>query len=184
MRLLCFDISSGGITASVLDSRLANLESTEEQWKLDTDERGAAALSAKNIEQYFKSAIRRLESVEGIDAICIATFMHNFMLVDEADEPLTPVFTWLDSRGNEGVEFIRSHLGDRFHQITGCRYHPMFPIFKLAAVRMNDAQLWLRTRRIVSIKALLIHRLTGAWVEDLGSASATGMFNVLSAEWE
>jgi gluconokinase len=110
--------------------------------------------------------------------------MHNIVLLDGADQPLSPVFTWRDSRGDAGVQFVRSRLGDRFHEITGCRYHPMFPVFKLATMRLSDPDLLERTKRIVSIKTLLVHRLTGRWIEDHGMASASGLFNVNGGDWD
>jgi gluconokinase len=185
MHFLCFDISSGGITSAVLDSELASTRLAENRWELEVDDRGAATLSAEIIDQHFRDAISRLGGlVDSINALCIGTFMHNFVLLDAVDNPLTPVFTWLDKRGNAGLEFVRSRFGDRFHQITGCRYHPMFPVFKLAALQLGDSQLWKQVKRVVSVKALLIHRLTGAWIEDHGLASAMGLFNVAECDWD
>jgi gluconokinase len=78
---------------------------------------------------------------------------------------------------------IRSELGDRFHQTTGCRFHPMFPVFKLASMRLEKAPALQAAKRIVSIKALLMHKLTGVWLEDHGIASASGLFNILKRRW-
>jgi len=93
------------------------------------------------------------------------------------------VFTWLDVRGDEGLEYVRSHVGDNFHTITGCRYHPMFPVFKLAALRLSDSELLKRARRIASIKSFLIHKFTGTWIEDHGMASASGVFDIRDGKW-
>src|SRR5262249_40938962 len=42
----------------------------------------------------------------------------------------------------------------------------------------------MRAKRIVSIKALLLNRLTGTWLEDHGIASASGLFNIVKADWD
>ncbi len=111
--------------------------------------------------------------------------MHSCLLVDGADEPLTPIFTWMDHRGTEGVDYIRREFGAGFHQRTGCRFHPMFPVFKLAWLHVrNDPALALAARRIVSAKSLAIARLTGEWVEDHGTASASGLYDVRNADWD
>src|SRR2546425_676785 len=130
MNLLCFDLSSGGISAALFNSQLEVQRIAENQWFWETDDRGAATLSVGGVVERFKSAIRSLNltTSDAIDAICIGTFMHNCVLLDEADQPLTPLFTWLDHRGEAGLDCVRSRLGDRFHEITGCRYHPMFPV--------------------------------------------------------
>jgi gluconokinase len=184
MNLLCFDISSGGITSALLNENLEPRRVADDKWILETDARGAAALSVERVVEQFKQSIRVLNlSDYAIDAICIGTFLHSCVLLDQADAPLTPVFTWLDQRGETGLDVIRSRLGDRFHEITGCRYHPMFPVFKLAAMWITDPELLGRTKRIVSIKALLLNRLTGAWIEDHGVASASGLFDIHEGDW-
>jgi gluconokinase len=185
MNLLCFDISSGGITSALLNERLEPESITDNRWILERDSRGAAALSAESIIEQFKQSIRllNLSADRQIDAICIGTFLHSCVLLDAADQPLTPVFTWLDQRGETGLDLIRSRVRDRFHKITGCRYHPMFPVFKVAAMRLSDPEMFTRLRRIVSIKAFLLNRLTGAWIEDHGVASASGFFDIHQGDW-
>jgi gluconokinase len=186
MNLLCFDVSSGGISAAVFDSNLEVQRIAERKWSLDTDDQGAATLSLHQVVERFKQTIH--DSSEGalpaIDAICIGTFMHNFVLLNDADEPVTPVFTWLDRRGESGVEYLRARLGDRFHELTGCRYHPMFPVFKLVAMRLEKSEIARRAKRLVSVKAFILHRLTGMWVEDHGMASSSGLFNITSGKWD
>jgi gluconokinase len=185
MNLLCFDVSSGGITAGLLDSSLAVLRITKNPWALETDQSGAAVLPLHQVLDSFKRVIQELSisSAESIDAICLGTFMHDIVLLDDNDRPLTPLFTWLDHRGESGVPYLRQHLRD-FHQRTGCRFHPMFPVFKLASMLETDAELLKKARRIVSIKAVFIHRLTGVWVEDHGMASASGLFNIANCDWD
>jgi gluconokinase len=54
----------------------------------------------------------------------------------------------------------------------------MFPVFKLAAVRVPDLH------RAVSVKSVLLKELTGIWVEDYGMASASGMYNIVEDRWD
>jgi gluconokinase len=186
MNPLCFDISSSGISAVVFNAKLETQRIEEQKWNLETDDRGAATLSVHQVLERFKQTIHDLseDSIPSIDAICIGTFMHNFVLLNDADEPLTPVFTWLDRRGESGVEYLRTRLGSRFHELTGCRYHPMFPVFKLVAMRLEESEIIEQAKRVVSVKAFLIHRLTGIWVEDHGMASCSGLFNTRYGNWD
>jgi gluconokinase len=39
-------------------------------------------------------------------------------------------------------------------------------------------------KRVVSLKAFLMQRLTGRWVEDHGMASASGLFNIRKGDWD
>lgn len=184
MTVLCFDISSGGISAALFSRELEVIKLVEDRWRLSTDDAGAAALSIETIVGRFKQAVRGLGIADPVDAIAMASFMHNCVLLDAADTPLTPVFTWLDRRGENGMEYVRSRMGDKFHQRTGCRFHPMFPVFKLATLHLRDSSLMERARRVVSVRSFLTHRLTGVWFEDHGMASASGLYNIDSGDWD
>src|SRR5689334_12547114 len=179
MNILCFDISTGGLTAAILNEQLNALSTSEIPWQISTNADGAAVVDV----DLFKRAM--LESTttipdkfrSDIDAISFSAFMHNYTVLDGRGRPATPIFTWMDRRGREGVDLVRNELGARFHLLTGCRYHPMFPVFKLASVEMPMAG------QIVSAKSLAVAQLTGSWAEDHGTASATGLYDVQRGTW-
>lgn len=184
MTTLCFDVSSGGVSAALFNSKLELLKLHEVHWELETDEAGQATLSLDAITARLKQVLPDLSVTEPLDAVCIGAFMHNCVLLDAGNKPLTSVFTWLDRRGDAGLEYVRSRAGGAFHQRTGCHFHPMFPVFKLATLAAGGNSLLDRAKRIVSIKAFLIHRLTGVWIEDHGTASATGLYNIGEGDWD
>lgn len=184
MTALCFDISSGGVSAALFNSKFEVVNHAKSQWHFRTDKAGAATLSIEMILERLQIVLKDLNATEPAEAIGIGCFMHNCVLLDAGDKPLTPVFTWLDQRGGEGVTYVRSRLGDRFHERTGCRYHPMFPVFKLAALHLRDRALIARAKRVVSAKAFLVHRLTGVWIEDHGMASSSGLYDLSTSDWD
>jgi gluconokinase len=164
---------------------LAAGRSAEVEWTFDTDSRGAATMTAAAVIDGFRTAVQRMQiaATDHIDGICSDTFLHSCLLLDSEDRPVSPIFTWLDRRGEDGVDFLRSRLPD-FHSRTGCRFHPMFPVFKLASLRLARSPLIAAAKRIVSVKSLLLHELTGRWVEDFGTASASGLFNIREKKWD
>ena len=181
MNLLCFDVSSSGIAAALFDSMLEPIRLTEVRWT------PTPTLSLETLVAQFKRLTTELavpSADDSITAISIGSFLHNFVLLDAAGLPLTSVFTWLDSRGEDGVEYVRDRLGETFHQRTGCRYHAMFPVFKLAALHLNGSSVFSKAARVVSLKSVLIHALTGSWVEDHGMASASGLYNIVEGQWD
>jgi gluconokinase len=184
MTAVCFDISSGGVSAAIFDAKANIVRRVESRWNFVTDNTGAATLSAEMILDRFKIVLQDLKVPASVETIAIGCFMHNCVLLDADDQPLTSVFTWLDQRGNEGVQYIRSRVGEAFHEWTGCRYHPMFPVFKLASLHVRDSALLARAKRVASVKAFLIHRLTQSWIEDHGMASASGLFNLNTNNWD
>lgn len=184
MAFLSFDISTGGISAALFNSKLDALNFAESSWQLRPDEAGAATLSVENILAGFKQVAAAVQRGEPLEAACISSFMHNSVLLDDSNQPLTPIHTWLDRRGENGMEYVRSRMGRKFHERTGCQYHPMFPVFKLATFYLGDSGFVERAKRVVSIKSLLVHRLTGIWAEDHGMASASGLYNILNGDWD
>src|SRR5204863_2722910 len=150
----------------------------EVPWDLHRDAQGRATLSADNIEAAILQLATDLQGDAPPAAVCIGSFMHSFLVLSSCCAPLTPVFTWLDTTAPQGIDAVRRRLGDRFHERTGCHYHPMFPVFKLAA---NPAG---RGNRVASPKAWLLWELAGSFVEDFGMAAASGLLNAREGKWD
>jgi sugar (pentulose or hexulose) kinase len=170
--VLCFDIASGGLSAARFTERLENSAYEEVPWKMP--------LSASSVTQAF----RRLEhsiSGDAPAAISISSFMHSFVVLDSDGNSKTSLYTWMDGASPDGLDAIRSVMGSEFHPRTGCHYHPMFPVFKLASEALRKRG---PADRIVSPKTLLVESLTGEWVEDFGMAAASGLLNVRTANWD
>src|SRR5262245_51278932 len=112
MEVLCFDIGSGGITGARFDEQLHVSSLKEASWEIHRDAHGRATLSAESIEAAFLEVASGLAG-ESPAAVCIGSFMHSFLILSSCCAPLTPVFTWLDTSAPEGIEAVRSRLGDR-----------------------------------------------------------------------
>jgi gluconokinase len=178
MEVLCFDIGTGGISAARFDEQLKVSVAKESSWDLHRDAQGRATLSADDIESAILALATDLQGDTPPAAVSIACFMHSFLVLSSCCAPLTPVFTWLDTTAPEGIEAVRRRLGGEFHARTGCHYHPMFPVFKLAAHPPG------RGNRVGSPKAWLGWELTGLFVEDVGMAAASGLLNARAGKWD
>jgi gluconokinase len=176
--VLCFDIGSGGVAAARFNERLEVSAFKEMSWNLHRDAQGHATLSAYDIDCAVSQLASDVQGATPPAAVCIASFMHSFLVLSSCCDALTPVFTWLDTTAPEGIEAVRRRLGDKFHERTGCHYHPMFPVFKLAA---NAAG---RGNRVASPKAWLGWQLTGEFVDDFGMAAASGLLNAREGKWD
>ena len=178
MEVLSFDIGSGGIRGARFDEQLDVSTFHEVSWDLHRDAEGRATLSAYDIECALSEVAHKLAAGPSPAAVSMGCFMHSFLVLSSCCAALTPVFTWLDTTAPEGIEAVRKRLGAHFHERTGCHYHPMFPVFKLAGTPAG------RGNRVASPKAWLAWELTGSFVEDVGMASASGLLNVHSGKWD
>jgi len=110
--------------------------------------------------------------------MAISSFMHSFLVVDSGGNSKTPVHTWMDGASPDAIAVVRHAIGTEFHSRTGCHYHSMFPVFKLASMQLAAGD------RVISPKTLLVDSLTGECVEDYGMASASGLLNIHSTTWD
>ena len=178
MEVLCFDIGSGGIAAARFNEQLEVSAQREVPWDLHRDAQGRATLSADQIEASILQLAKDLRPGTPPAAVSFGCFMHSFLVLSSCCAPLTSVFTWLDTTAPEGLEIVRRRVGEGFHERTGCHYHPMFPVFKLAANPPG------RGNRVGSPKAWLAWELTGSFVEDFGMASASGLLTSRQGKWD
>jgi gluconokinase len=168
--VLCFDIGSGGLSAARFDENLEAREYREVPWQLP--------LSAAKLEDAFDELMNALKFGIRPAAISISSFMHSFLVTSEDGNPKTPLHTWIDSESRDGIDTIRRAIGSEFHQRTGCRMHPMFPVFKLATMKLTAKD------RVISPKSFLVRKLTGKFVDDFGMTAASGLLNARSANWD
>jgi gluconokinase len=119
-----------------------------------------------------------------VAAIGFSSAMHGVLCVDDAGEPLSHVITWMDRRAHAIADKWRSDgTALELYTSTGAPMHPMLPVAKLRWLKEQDPQLFARTRRFVGLKELVVFRWTGEWLVDHGIASATGMLDLRTREW-
>src|SRR5215471_17845428 len=101
MNILCFDISTGGVAAAVVDEQLQAVTTVEVPWRIALQSDGAAVLNADLFVRTFGEATTRITSGVGrsFDAISFSAFMHSCLALDGNRRPVTPIFTWMDRRG-------------------------------------------------------------------------------------
>ncbi len=183
--VLALDLASGGASAVLINPDLTTLETHEVSWTFQENVEGAATLSAELVLDSVCRVVRACLATAGQpDAVVVSSMMHTLLLADENGTARTPVFTWLDRRGTEQVEEFREAFGADFHPRTGTRFHPMFPVFKLAWLKATTPKLLAEGCRITSLKGLLLKELTGRWTDDIGTASASGLLNLGTGEWD
>jgi gluconokinase len=118
-------------------------------------------------------------------AVSVSTAMHGLIGLDARLRPLTPLVTWADSRaGEEARELRRSGQALDLLRRTGTPVHPMSPLVKLIWFSRHAPELARRVRWWVGLKDYVLHHLTGELVTELSSASATGLLDVQTRDWD
>jgi gluconokinase len=113
----------------------------------------------------------------------ISTAMHSLICVDEQGEALSPSITWADGRSVAQARYVKQNY-PAIYTKTGTPIHPMSPFIKLIWMKETNYQPYHQAKRFISIKEFLLKRWFDNDEVDYSIASATGLFNVHTFEWE
>lgn len=120
-----------------------------------------------------------------VASICFCASMHSVLAIDKHGVPLGNAITWADNRGkSEAQQLKKSPLGEKLYKITGTPIHPMSPLIKITWLKKHDGERFNKAYKFLSIKSYIIQQLTGEYFIDYSLASATGLLNIETIQWE
>jgi gluconokinase len=124
------------------------------------------------------------EEKDGVVAV-FSGAMHSWMAVDKQNVPLTHAMLWSDSRAAAVAARLRSTPeGMELYRRTGTPIHPMSPLCKLIWLKENQPDIFRNADAFMGIKEFVWSELTGKRQMDMCMASATGLMNLESMEWD
>lgn len=185
--ILGIDIGTGSAKAVLYSVTGEALESHSVEYPLISTEPGMAELDAQQVRAAVCSAIRDTvhRNRHTLLALSFSSAMHSLLAVDARGAPLGHCITWADNRATKWAEKIKRDFdGDAIYHRTGVPIHPMSPLVKLLWLRETQAELFGRAARFVSIKEYVLHELCGQWAADWSIASASGLLNLRSLDWD
>lgn len=120
-----------------------------------------------------------------IVSICFGGAMHSVLTIDKNGVPIGNAMVWADNRAKKEAQVLKdSSLGKLLYHATGTPIHPMSPLNKITWLKNNDKERFKHTEKFLSIKAYIIQQLTGEYMSDYSLASATGLLNIHTLNWE
>jgi gluconokinase len=151
---------------------------TADQSELDPEEIVRAVCGCIN-----RTATALQPSVPAL--IAFSSAMHSFLAVDAAGRPLTACMIWADNRAGAIAEDLRnSARGRAFYQATGVPIHAMTPLCKLLWLRSAEPAIFGKADKFIGIKEYVFRRLFGELIVDTSVASATGLLDIKTLEWD
>ena len=111
--------------------------------------------------------------------------MHSLIAVDEKGKALTNCILWSDNR-SAGVASALHLKGSakNIYQRSGVPVHAMSPLCKINWLKENDPELFKKTNKFIGIKEFIFYKLFHEYVIDSSIASATGLMNIHSGNWD
>jgi gluconokinase len=120
-----------------------------------------------------------------IRAVAIDTLVSNFLAIDSAGRPLTPLITYADTRNDADATELRRTLDERaVHQRTGCLLRTSYWPARLAWLRRTQPEIWRATPRFITIGEYLELRLFGRCRAGCSVASWSGLLDRGRIAWD
>lgn len=145
----------------------------------DPDEIERSAVKAINM------AIKQANvNKEEIISLGISAAMHSIICMREDGEALSQAIIWADGRSTKQATELMETNGLEIYSRTGMPIHPMSPLAKLIWMKEVDYIPYTQSNYFLSIKEYLLLKWFGERVIDYAMASATGMFNGKTFQWD
>lgn len=190
VHLLGIDLGSSSARAFIYDARGVPLAGRRVPyaWTVTPDgglEIEAGRLGDVTVEAIDGAVAHARERSLRIDAVGLSTFWHGILGVDRDLRPVTPVFSWGDTRATAAAAVLRERIDARaFHARTGAYVHPSFPAVKLFWLAEAAPEAVRATRWWISPGELLAAQFCGVLRESISMASASGMFDQNALDWD
>ncbi len=192
MALLVIDLGSSSARALLFSdaARLIPDSICSRPLAFTTDAAGQATVDAMRLRQVVEACIDEAlthPAAGVIRAVGMATFAGNWLGLDAASAPCTPVFTYADTRGASEIARLRQRLpGDSaaYHQATGCLLHPAYLPAQYAWLRCQQPPAAANMSSISDIGGYLYRQ----WFEriapmSLSLASWSGLLDTARQDW-
>ena len=120
-----------------------------------------------------------------IVAVACCTFASNIMGVDEKGRPLTPLFTYADTRAENEVEWLRAEFDESaVHDRTGCHFHSSYLPARFRWLSRIQSDLFHRVDRWLSIGEYMALRFFGEAAASYSLASWSGLLDRHRLVWD
>lgn len=184
------DIGTTSTKAILYDEHFEVVDAASKEYLTIREKMGMAEQNPDLILAAVQSVIKRLieqtyPQSKKITTLSFSSAMHSLMIVSTEGEPLTPLYTWADNQSSFQLEKAKAVQDlDWVYKKTGTPIHPMSPFSKLLWLQADSPELLVGGNRIIGIKEYITYFLTGELKVDYSIASATGLFNLQSLDWD
>jgi gluconokinase len=191
---LTLDIGTSSTRVLLWDTQGREIEGVHAQipYEMHTTPDGGVEMPAEELMGYVGSCLDQAltqarDRTRAIRAVGISTFWHSMLGVDADGSPLTPIYSWADTRACAVAKRLRKDLdAEAIHRRTGCVIHPSYYLAKLVWLRETQPDLFYRVKRWISPSEYLFERWFGlqALHVSISMASGTGLFHQEKQTWD
>ena len=192
--VLAIDVGSSSVRASLFDARAQPVEGADARavHVLHTAPDGTAEDSAEHLLERVSEVIDQALRAAGplareIKAVGIDTLAGTLLGVDEAGSPVTPIYTYADTRPGPEVEHLRQHLDvAAAYRRTGCPQHTSYAPARFLWLRRAHPDVARRVRRWMDAGTFLYTKWFGRADIPMSYSIASwlGLLNRHKMRWD
>lgn len=146
-------------------------------------EQPASDFSGALVEICASIASSARETNNPVDLVALTAQRSSVTAVDASGEALVDFLMWQDTRTASICERLLPHAAHVF-ELSGTRVNTVFSGGKMAWIRENLPEVYVRAERICNIPEYLMHLMCGTWRTDHTYGSRSNLMNIRTREWD
>src|SRR5699024_9306118 len=123
-------------------------------------------------------------AAEQILTVSFSAAMHSLICVDQNVNPLSGAIIWADGRSSQQAKELKQENCFDIYKRTSLPNHPMSPLSNLLWMKETDFGPYKEAAYFISAKEYVIYKWFGRRLIDYAMASATGLFNMNTFDWD
>ena len=192
LHVLTLDAGTSSLRAQVwgVDGRPLPEIGARAHYRLETDPEGGAWLEPEEVlsavSEALDETVARAESRDArIAAVALDTLSPTLLGVDEQGRPLTPIYTYADTRSRQAAADLRQRLDPaEVHERTGCPIHSSYLPSRLLWLERSRPRLFSRVARWMTLGEFLYSRFFRTCGVSYSAASWSGLLNRHRLDWD
>ena len=190
--ILSIDIGSSAVKVLLFDTKGRAVEGNQYRCAvaLRTSRDGASEVAADELLDVVWRGIDAVLAKAGslepkVAGVAVCTFVGNIMGVDRKAKPLTPVFTYADSRAEKEAARLRTEVDEsEVHDRTGCPIHTSYLPARFHWLATSRPDVFRRVDRWLSIGEYMEMVLFGETCVSYSVASWSGLLDRHQLIWD
>lgn len=183
---LALDIGTSSLRAMLFDAQGKALPGVlvRKGYRLTTTQDGGVTLDPQQVLQSCVAAIDEVLQQAGprrIARVAMDTLVANLLGIDAAGEPVTPLYTWADTRGADLADRLDA---SGYTQRSGCRLHTSYWPLRILWLQTEQPRLFRRVKHWLSFGEYLFYKLFGRRRISVSVASWSGLLDRHLLTWD
>lgn len=179
-KILIIDIGTSSIRVSLIDETLAIRDTELYKRNAEITFDGEAEWSQiKSMIQRLAKRIPDMNEIEGISASSLL----GWICVDKMGHATTPCYSYMHQGRGPFDRFAAMYSNEEVYSITGRRMNPELGAFQLLELQELDAEAYLKSQTLLSLKDFINLKLTGQTAMDHTTACYTMVYDIHQADW-